>query len=153
MSLPSINARALQTISHRMMVLGMHYGLGSKISLSTPVEQCRGKRIDCSGFVRYIIYHSTDEHLAIPDGSFNQKAWIQTRAPLVSYHDVGSDMASLFIAFISPTPSHRIGHVWMIRGGVTYESHGGVGPNSRRWDTHILKTEVSACYRWPHTWL
>jgi hypothetical protein len=153
MTLPTINAKALQAITHRMMILDMRYGLGSKIPLATPVEKCRGKRIDCSGMVRYLVYHSTDERLVIPDGSFNQKDWIAARATRVSYEEAGRNPSDLFIAFISPTAAHRIGHVWFLRGGWTYESHGGVGPNSRHWNTNILKNEVSACYHWKHSWL
>lgn len=152
MSLPTVNAKALQAITHRMMLLGMHYGLGSKIPLSTPVEKCRNKRIDCSGMVRYLVYHSTDGPAIIPDGSYNQKDWVSARTDRVDYDVVGEDLNSLFIAFISPSSTHRIGHVWICRSGWTYESHGGVGPNSRRWDTRILVSEVSACYVLPHKW-
>jgi hypothetical protein len=153
MALPLINAKRLQTLHHQAMLMGMHYGLGSKINpLSTPVSELAGRRVDCSGWVRYLIYNSTDEKLVIPDGSYNQRAWYAVRASQVNYNSVRLNPSELHIAFISPTPSHKIGHVWLLREGVTYESHGGVGPNSRRWNTHILASEVSACYVIPHTW-
>lgn len=152
MSLPLFNAKAIQTLTHRAMLSGMHYGLGAKIPLTTPLSGLHGRSVDCSGFVRWLTYQSTDNHLVIPDGSYYQRDWFAQRATKVEYHSVGQNLNELHIAFICPTPEHKVGHVWFVREGWTYESHGGVGPNSRRWDTRILTEEVCACYILPHVW-
>jgi hypothetical protein len=39
-----------------------------------------------------------------------------------------------------------IGHVWLVHNGFTFESHGGVGPNSRPFNTPILSHIVTDVY-------
>lgn len=157
MSLPPFNVKTLQSLTHTMMLADMHYGLGSKIPLSLPSSGFNGRKVDCSGFVRYLTYHSTDPHLTIPDGSYNQLDWFHSRAPLVNYDDTIRQPHELHICFIRTlydARGHvsRVGHVFFVREGLTYESHGGVGPNSRKWDTRILKAETGPCYKVPHIW-
>ena len=103
--------------------------------------------IDCSGFVRYILARATHGALVVPDGSSNMHAWAEANLrELVQYSDVQEaegDPSRLFIAFIPPAP---IGHVWLVRGGMTRESHGGRGVDSRPWNTPILLREAEGAY-------
>lgn len=116
--------------------------------------------IDCSGFVRFCIYRATDPHMTIPDGSWMQREWCEAANlhKLSNYRDVcQADPSRLFIAFIPPK-SGKAGHVWFVTKALsknatsqpmTMESHGGVGVNSRPWNTSVLLRNCDAVYELP----
>lgn len=124
----------------------IHYSLGAK----APHLNCSPSEItaiDCSGFVRYLIYQLTG--MTIRDGSYNQHDWcIAQRLPQAEYDDdASSSDCILRIAFIVPSRQHHIGHVWLILNGMTLESHGHTkGPDRRPWSTRVLLDDVDACY-------
>jgi len=113
---------------------GWHYGLGDKIDITaTDPSHVLTHRVDCSGEVRWLMYQCAG--IKIPDGSVNQHDWVKSRGFKKS--DVKSGKLKdgrVRIAFLEPamTTSH-IGHVVLIWNGMTYESHGGKGPDSRPW--------------------
>lgn len=146
-----INLRTLQVISHAMMIRGVGYEFGAKAGLRTSLQFIH--RIDCSGFVRYVVARSTNFVVALPEGSANQHSYVARYLEPVLYGVVDRPMIdrTLFIAFITPT-SHHSGHVWFVSGGCTMESYGGHGVGSRIWDQRPLLEEADACYIWPHLW-
>lgn len=119
---------------------GFAYGFGSKISpLTLQAEEVPAahRRVDCSGFVRWAIFHACGG-LTIPDGSQNQHDWFEQNKFKIS--DTNSCLLKddvIRIAFLAPhdTPS-GIGHVLFVVNGLTYESHGGHGPDSRKYEKH-----------------
>lgn len=122
------------------------YKLGAKASPTADSDLI--KRIDCSGFVRWILARASEQRLILPDGSQNQLGWSRANLrKLDKYSDVTyaeGDPSRLFIAFLSPKPGAAWPrHVWLLRSnGVkmrTMESHGSGGVNSREWDTSALK--------------
>jgi hypothetical protein len=112
------------------------YGLGAKVPFFGAVPGRDFQKIDCSGFVREAIRRATTPPMAFPDGSVNQHDWIRAHGFARSSIDAAKQSDGLVrIAFLRPQDSpHHIGHVVLISGARTLESHGGVGPDTRRWD-------------------
>lgn len=120
------------------------YLLNGKVKLDA--DPAKIKSIDCSAFVRYVIYHGSDKTAAMPDGSWYQHKYCKDNGLTVSpYSDCVLSDGWLRIAFIEPRKGVP-GHVWLVLDGMTLESHGGKGPDRRAWDTAILKSKVSDCY-------
>ncbi|WP_315778808.1 MULTISPECIES: chitosanase [unclassified Bradyrhizobium] len=112
------------------------YGLGKKVPFLGAVPGRDFTQVDCSGFVREALRRATSPALRFPDGSVNQHDWIRAQGFAKSTVAAATQSDGLVrIAFLRPqdTSSH-IGHVVLISGGKTLESHGGgVGPDSRPW--------------------
>jgi hypothetical protein len=112
------------------------YKLGAKIR---PGEEPGRdfKNVDCSGFVRMLVRLSTDLGGRFPDGSVVEHEWVQRKGFQTLPRSTGSSRdGAVRIAFLRPQDSpHRIGHVVLIHDGKTLESHRGVGPDSRAWNT------------------
>jgi hypothetical protein len=112
------------------------YGLGSKVPFFKARPGVDFAKVDCSGFVREAIREATMPLVPFPDGSVVQHDWI------IAQHYKKTTVSSgkltdgrVRIAFLSPTDtSSGIGHVVLIHNGLTLESHGGVGPDSRPWN-------------------
>lgn len=125
------------------------YGLGSKAS---PLSKAPSaiKLLDCSGYVRKQIYGSADG-FQIPDGSVNQRVYMERNGlEQVGYKTAATDRDdTLFIAFATPNTNGvgKVGHVWFVLNGKTYESYSskGVGslPATQSWRaSHVHKTFV-----------
>jgi cell wall-associated NlpC family hydrolase len=113
---------------------GVRYGLGSKAPSLTAVPGRDFKRIDCSGFVRWVLYQASGKTLNFKDGSVQQHEWIKEHGFKVS--DVASGKLKdgrVRIAFLTPTDGGGVGHVVLILNGKTAESCGGIGPCRRDW--------------------
>ena len=152
-----INLKKLLAVHSEMDHRGVKYGLGDKvIPLTKTPAQIR--KVDCSGYVRYLLFQSTDNNYRVIDGSQNQRAWAEAGGDglikkKVEYKnlflpEVMADEDRLFIAFIKPhtNGAGAIGHVWLIHAGETIESHGGVGVNSRPVNTRVLRNLVYSAY-------
>lgn len=150
MSIPPINLKTLLTLHHKAMRYDARYKMGAKVAFDTPVEKI--KAVDCSGWIRYLVYNSTEPHLTIPDGSFNQREWAQQHLTRVPYKETIAAPNDLHIAFMNPEGAEA-GHVFFVREGWTIESHGGRGPNQRRWDIPILLMNVDFTFLWHHIWV
>jgi hypothetical protein len=179
MSIPKIQLAKLKSTFAQLERQGVQYGLGAKAEgytiegkhwnprsnghLNTPVNTL--DNIDCSGFVRYILFHATDEALVIPDGSQVQREWFEKAAArgethkLTNYADANTYISDsrLFIGFIKPNTNGcgPVGHVWLIGqfdedvAAETLESYGGHGVASRTWNALPLRTEVYSVYSLP----
>ncbi len=111
------------------------YGLGKKIPSLSSVPGRDFTQVDCSGFVRQALRLGTSPPVAFPDGSVVQHDWVDKQGFANSTPAAALQSDGLVrIAFLRPqdTSSH-IGHVVLISGAKTLESHGGVGPDSRAW--------------------
>ena len=111
------------------------YGLGAKISPHGAIPGTGFTKVDCSGFVREIVWRATAPHFNFPDGSVVQHDWIKAKG-----YERGTRADALLqdgrirIVFLRPqdSPSH-VGHVALVHNAKTIESHGSVGPDSRDW--------------------
>ena len=112
------------------------YGLGKKVPFLGAVPGRDFSQVDCSGFVREAIRLSTNPPAPFPDGSVVQHDWVRARGFEATTITSGEAKDGVVrIAFLRPQDSgDHIGHVVLISGGKTLESHGHVGPDSRVWD-------------------
>ncbi len=130
----------------------VRYGLGAKAPNDASQPGAPSPpgflAIDCSGFVRSAIRRSTTpEAVGFPDGSVVQHGYVAQRFPLGIVDDGDLQDGVVRIAFLPPAAEPSgIGHVVLLYNGVTLESHGGVGPDSRTWSAlpWRIKTQVYA---------
>lgn len=123
------------------------YLLGAKAKLSRSPDRIRA--IDCSGFVRYVIYKTSASNKKIADGSFQQQKWFEKNGyKKTSYSSVASKIDGIVRIAFKKAIKEKItnsetgkeewrvkerGHVWFIINGKTFESRGRVGPSSLPW--------------------
>lgn len=134
------------------------YGLGSKARnasgrLTLTAKPNEFNSIDCSGYFRYLIYHSANGFM-IPDGSWIQREWCEgSGLEQVSYSWARQLKDTLWVAFATPGVKGvgKVGHVWLGWNDFTYESYSGNGvgslPAGNSWRVkHVHKTFI-----WPTT--
>lgn len=136
----------------RMVKDKVTYKLGAKAKAGAWPGQFT--EIDCSGFVRWFLPLICREHIDVPDGSQNQKAWcIKQGFKQTDYAgNAGWCDGRLRLAFMSPKPGEAWPrHVWLVYGkpgekrAKTMESCGGQGVCRRWWNNQALK-RVCACF-------
>lgn len=136
----AIKAAKIVALTDSLITAGLRYRLGAKIDpldLQAPelVANHIGE-VDCSGFVRWVIYHATGQpaNFDFPDGSVQQHEWIEAKGfKLSTYEDAHNDDGIVRIAFLTPEDGGGVGHVLLIVNGQTCESHGSHGPDHRVW--------------------
>lgn len=132
------------------------YKMGGKpSSLKLTTEQFLAERrvegVDCSGFVRWLLYRSSGGKVRIRDGTFAQRddframADAMHRAP-VPYSDCGKHDGVLRVAGFVKSQKVKFGHIWVVLDGLTGESHGHGGVDRRPWDTGHLENLATWCY-------
>jgi hypothetical protein len=123
--------RSCQTCTPRV-----GYRLGAKIPSLSSVPGRDFDAVDCSGLVRRLIQKATDPMVRFPDGSVVQQDWVRDQRYRGTTIAAGKlQDGKVRIGFLAPwDTASRIGHVVLIHNGMTLESHGGVGPNSRPWN-------------------
>ncbi len=120
------------------------YLLGGKLRMGSDPPSANA--VDCSGYVRWLIYGATHGQTLMPDGSWYQQEWCKSQGfKRTDYGHCILHDSRLRIAFINPRAG-KVGHVWVIINGQTIESYGGHGAGRRAWDTPALINNVSACY-------
>ena len=96
-------------------------------------EGTEAKRVDCSGFSRWALYHLSGDKVAVPDGSVQQHQWFHANGfdtcPVADGHLTDGALRIFFL----PPVGKEAGHVMLVFNGMTYESHGSAGPSSRSW--------------------
>ena len=118
------------------------YKLGAKCKIDADSSEI--KAIDCSGFVRWLIYRISG--FDIDDGSWIQRRYLDTMGfTYCNYADCAKLDDKLRIAFINPEDG-KAGHVWLVVNGMTIESYGHNGPGRRPWNTRTLKSKVDYCF-------
>ncbi len=139
----AIDRKKLDEFINAMMDGHCKYGFGDKASPLT-IAPAKVKKIDCSGFVQYLLYTLTSGSLRIHGGSWHQNKYFEdNRYEQVAYATAASKHDSVLrLGYFSGSP----GHIWFIRNGMTIESSGGKGPNRRIWSTPVLKSNVKRCY-------
>lgn len=143
---PQLNVKGdkLIALTQEMVAAGFTYGLGAKIVplslqgpdlIGTTEKGAKAKEVDCSGFVRWALYHATTatgEALAIPDGSATQHEWFEHLGFKTSGYDASLVLDNVIrIGFLTPESGGGIGHVVLALNGKTLESHGSHGPDRR----------------------
>jgi hypothetical protein len=159
-TIPPVDLPKLESLFAQLERQGVTYRLGAKANqLHDPPSKITA--LDCSGFVRWIIAQATDFQLILPDGSQMQREWASTAGlhQLSKYSDCNTYLTEkrLFIAFIRPNynGAGTIGHVWLCgqfdndREAETMESRGGIGVDSRPWDSLVLRKQVYSCFELP----
>jgi len=146
----ALDIALLLTLIERTEREGNQYPLGGKApSLDADSTQIRRVGIDCSGFVRWILFRATHNQLVIPDGSWHQAEWAQEAGLKRSDIESGKLLDGVVrLAYMKPLTSRGIGHIALIHNGRTIESSGKRGPGRRAWTG---KGWQSRCRLWALT--
>lgn len=142
----SVDLDLLRTLHSRMVVEGDQYGFGDKIPITADSSEVRGKDVDCSGYVRWLLHQASGEQFDIGDGSWLQHDLIEGLGCKRSTVQAANlKDGALRIAFLAPGAlgKGKPGHVALVLNDQTMESHSGTGPDSRPWDS--AKRWMSLC--------
>lgn len=142
----SVDLNLLQTLHSRVVVAGDQYGFGGKVPITADSSEVRGKDVDCSGYVRWLLYRASGEQFDIGDGSWLQHDLIEGLGCKASTVEAANlKDGALRIAFLAPGALRpgAAGHVALVLNDQTMESHSGTGPDSRPWDP--TKRWMSLC--------
>lgn len=111
------------------------YKLGAKapaayFKAGTGVQIKDIPHIDCSGFVRLMVYKACG--VLIPDGSWNQGKWFEDNGFKVSTTAACKlKDGVLRLLWMTPAQGGGVGHIAFCLDGRTYESRSGKGVDSR----------------------
>jgi cell wall-associated NlpC family hydrolase len=122
----------LLELSRKTNQPGDQYKLGGKApSLAATAAEINQTGIDCSGYFRWLVARTTNMY--VPDGSMNQRDWMDQAGFKVSSVDSGLLKDGVVrAAYMRPLPK-GVGHIAMIHDGQTIESSGKRGPGRRPW--------------------
>ena len=139
----AINEKKLTEFIDGMMGGHCEYGFGDKASPLT-IDPSKVKKIDCSGFVQYLLYTVTNGSVRIRAGSWHQNKYFEdNNFEQVDYQTQASKKDGILrLGYFKGSP----GHIWFVKNAMTIESSGGKGPNRRSWSTSSLKNNVKRCY-------
>ncbi len=123
------------------------YVFGAKPRPLTGGPEALARGVDCSGYVRWLMFHCSSVRYLFPDGSTHQAEWCRERGfKNTSYRlNAGWKDGRLRLCFYRPK-GRRAGHVWFVLNGQTIESAGGRGPTRRSWLTPVLYSRCEECY-------
>ncbi len=111
------------------------YRLGAKAAHLNARPGEGFKSIDCSGFVRWLVWNASTDHVALLDGSVQQHEQIRLLGfKPSSVADARREDNVVRAAFLSPLAGGGVGHVALIWQGKTIESCGAAGPSRRPWN-------------------
>jgi hypothetical protein len=130
-----LDPAALQQFVQACRAAGVTYGLGKKVPRHGAAPGTDFAKVDCSGFVREAVWRATAPHQDFPDGSVVQREHVTEKG---FRHGTPADGllrdGAVRIAFLRPEDvASGIGHVVLVHDAMTFESHGGTGPDSRPW--------------------
>ena len=134
----ALDTALLQNLHSRAIAEGNQYGFGSKVDITSDSSEVRGELVDCSGYVRWLLYRATSNKFDIKDGSWIQHDYVKDLGFKVSsIESANLKDGALRIAFLAPGAlgSGAAGHVALVLNDRTMESHSGTGPDGREWDT------------------
>ncbi len=145
---------ALASFVNQLMDGHVKYALGGKVGdLSKPPSQVT--EIDCSGFVRYVMYQVFHIRTHAGGSWWQNKHFEEGGFEQVDYATEASKTDNcLRLGYYPGVRKNgeriKIGHIWFVLNGETIESYsGGVkhGPGRRAWNTPGLKSSVKKCYK------
>ena len=140
-----VNGIELLNRSQQLIDSGVKYDLGSKAKPVT-CEPGDIRKIDCSGFVQYMMYHTCNAKLR--GGSYYQNKWFEeNRFQSVDYASHASKKDNILrLGYFKKGKGMVAGHIWFVLNGMTIESFGGKGPGRRPWNEPKLLKNVQKCY-------
>ena len=142
-----IETTDLVDICNKLMDGHVSYVLGSKAP-HFDTDAAKIKTIDCSGFVQYVLYNASNKTAILKSGSYYQNQWcLDHKLDKVAYSTAAESDGWLRLGYFAASKTQSSGHIWLILGGKTLESHGGKGPDRREWNTNVLTKNVTACYK------
>lgn len=123
------------------------YVFGAKARPLTGGPEALARGVDCSGYVRWLMFHCSKAGYSFPDGSSLQADWCRKQGfKQTSYRlNGGWHDGRLRLCFYRPK-GRRAGHVWFVFRGMTIESCSGRGPHRRSWLTSALYARVTSCF-------
>lgn len=128
-----IDIPLLLLLSERTVQPGDQYKLGGKApSLKADSAIIRSLKLDCSGYVRWILHRATDDQVVMPDGSDNQAEWLDLHGFKRSTVDAWFRKDGV-VRIVHYNPIGKVGHIAVVLNGETIESHGKAGPDRREW--------------------
>jgi len=105
-------------------------------------------KLDCSGYVKYMLYNASEGKLSLSGGSYMQNQWCKDSG--LKSHDYAKTAGKadnvLRLGYFKKKKGGKYGHIWLVLNGKTLESHGGKGVNRRPWNTKVLMDNVTHCY-------
>ena len=139
----SIDGAALAAFMDATMGGHIEYGLGDKASPLT-IDPSAIRKIDCSGYVQYLLYTVSSGAVHVRSGSWYQNKYFKdNRFEEVDYATEASKRDNtLRLGYFHG--GGKVGHIWFVLNGETIESSGGKGPNRRDWNA--LSHRVQHCY-------
>lgn len=129
----SLNVARMAQLTAACRAADVSYGLGSKAPSLDSEPGTGFKRIDCSGFVRWLIWKASGRTVRMPDGSWIQHEWIREHGFKQSTVEAGKLLDGRVRVAIMTPHGGGVGHIALIHNGRTMESHGGKGPDRRPW--------------------
>lgn len=123
----------LLLLSQKTTLEGNQYRLGGKApSLESDSATVARVGIDCSGYVRWIVYRASG--VAMPDGSWHQAAWADRQGFKTTTVEAGGlKDGRVRLAYMKPLSEGGVGHIALVLDGQTIESSGKRGPGRRPW--------------------
>lgn len=131
----ALDVDLLLLLAERTEREGNQYRLGGKApTLDADSSVISRIGIDCSGYLRWLLYRATHGELVIPDGSWMQAEWADDAGLKRSSIDAGEIIdGAVRMAQMPPASGGGIGHIALIHNGRTIESSGRRGPGRREW--------------------
>lgn len=131
-----VNRRRLVNLTQACIDLGVRYHYGSKPAwpILPPTSAHMFGRIDCSGFVGWLLANAMGFDGLWAKGSVEQHDWIAAQGFKASSISAGMEKdGAVRIAFLPPGKWRAVGHVVLILDGQTLESCGSRGVCRRNW--------------------
>jgi cell wall-associated NlpC family hydrolase len=103
--------------------------------------------VDCSGYVRWLMFHCSGVGYTFPDGSTLQADWCRKQGFKQTSYRLNGGWKDGRLRLCAYRPKgKRAGHIWLCLDGRTIESAGGKGPTRRSWLTPVLYSRCETCY-------
>ena len=125
----------------------VRYVFGAKARPLCGGPEALSHGVDCSGYVRWLMFHCSGVGYTFPDGSALQAEWCHKQGFKSTNYRLNGGWKDGRLRLCAYRPKgKRAGHVWLTLNGQTIESAGGKGPTRRSWLTPVLLERVETCY-------
>jgi hypothetical protein len=115
---------------------------------SNSADPSKISALDCSGYVKYLLYNVSEGKISISGGSYYQYKWCKDSGfKKVEYAKAAKKADNILrLGYFKKKKGGKYGHVWLVLNGQTLESHGKRGVNRRPWNTKVLMNNVTHFY-------